>query len=158
VIGTVGSEAKAELALRHGARHVLVLGRDDVVARVRELTGGSGVPVVYDSVGRDTFTTSLDCLARRGTLVGFGNASGAPPPFDPLTLAAKGSLFLTRPSLMDYTATREELLESAGALFSVVRSGAVHVEVRQRWPLAQAAQAHEALEARATTGSSVLLP
>jgi NADPH:quinone reductase len=156
VIGTVGSEAKAELARAHGCHHPIVYTRDDFVARVRALTAGEGVPVVYDSVGRATFPASLDCLRPRGTFVGFGNASGKPGPFDMGILAQKGSLYLTRPTLFTYTRTRAELLESAGALFDVVRQGVVRVEVRQRWPLAQAAEAHRALEARATTGSTVL--
>jgi NADPH2:quinone reductase len=158
VIGTVGSDDKAALAKTHGCAHTIVYTREDFPARVRELTSGKGVPVVYDSVGAATFAGSLDCLSRRGMLVGFGNASGAPPPFDPLVLSRKGSLYLTRPTLMDYTATRDELLASAGALFEVVRNGQVKVEIRQTWPLAQAAEAHRAFEARLTVGSSVLLP
>jgi NADPH2:quinone reductase len=113
---------------------------------------------VYDSVGKDTFMGSLDCLRPRGMLVSFGNASGRPEPLDPALLAQRGSLFLTRPTLADYTATRDELLQSATALFAVIRAGAVKIEVRQRWPLAEAAQAHRALEGRQTTGASVLLP
>ena len=158
VIGTVGSDEKAALAREHGCAHTIVYTREDFVAHVRELTSGRGVPVVYDSVGRSTFAGSLDCLARRGMLVGFGNASGAPPPFDPLLLSRKGSLYLTRPTLMDYTATRDELLASARALFEVVQQGRVKVEIRQTWPLAEAAEAHRAFEARRTVGSSVLLP
>ena len=125
---------------------------------MRDVTSGRGVPVVYDSVGRATFEGSLDCLARRGTLVSFGNASGAPPPFDPLVLSRKGSLFLTRPTLLDYTATREELLQSAQALFDVVRRKAVRVEIGQSFRLAEAAEAHRALESRRTTGSTILVP
>lgn len=158
VIGTVGSDAKAALARAHGCDHPIVYTRDNVVEKVRALTSGRGVPVVYDGVGRSTFEMSLDCLARRGMLVGFGNASGAAAPLDPLVLSLKGSLYLTRPTLKDYTVTREELLASAGALFDVVRKGAVKIEVRRTWPLAEAAAAHRALEARETTGSSVLLP
>jgi NADPH2:quinone reductase len=158
VIGTVGSEEKAELARRCGCEYPIVYTREDFVERVREITGSRGVPVVYDSVGRATFDGSLDCLARRGTLVAFGNASGKPDDFDALTLARKGSLFLTRPTLMDYTATREELLQSAGALFEVVESGAVEVRVERTWPLEDAAESHRALEGRETTGSTVLLP
>jgi NADPH2:quinone reductase len=158
VIGTVGSDAKAELARAHGCDHPVVYTRENVVERVRAITGGRGVPVVYDSVGRSTFDISIDCLARRGMLVGFGNASGAAAPLDPLVLSRKGSLYLTRPTLMDYTATREDLLASAGALFEVVAKGAVRIEVRQTWPLADAAEAHRALESRRTTGSSILLP
>ncbi|MBI4706042.1 MAG: quinone oxidoreductase [Deltaproteobacteria bacterium] len=158
VIGTVGSDEKAALARAHGCRYPLVHGRESFIARVRELTAGKGVPVVYDSVGKDTFEGSLQCLARRGMLVSFGNASGPPAPLDPLVLSRLGSLFLTRPTLFDYTASREELLSSAAALFDVVRSGAVKIEVRQRWPLHRAAEAHRAIEARQTTGSSVLVP
>lgn len=158
VIGTVGSEAKAELARAHGCDHVLVLGRDDVVARVRELTGGVGVPVVYDSIGRDTFALSLDCVRRMGLMVSYGNASGPVEPFAPALLAAKGSLFLTRPSLGDYALERGDLLEMAGELFQMVASGQVKIEVRQRYALRDAAQAHADLAARRTTGSSVLLP
>ena len=158
VIGTVGSDAKADLARAHGCDHTIVYTREDFVARVRELTGGIGVPVVYDSVGRSTFQGSLACLRPRGLLVSFGNASGRPEPLDPALLAQRGSLFLTRPTLADYTATRDELLASADALFAVIRAGAVKIEVRQRWPLAAAADAHRALEGRQTTGASVLLP
>jgi NADPH2:quinone reductase len=158
VIGTVGSDAKAALARAHGCDHPIVYTRENVVERVRALTGGRGVPVVYDGVGRSTFEMSLDCLARRGMLVGFGNASGAAAPVDPLLLSRKGSLYLTRPTLMDYTITREELLDSASALFDVVKKGAVTIEVGRTWPLAEAAAAHRALESRETTGSSLLLP
>lgn len=157
VIGTVGSDEKARLAKAHGVAHPIVYTREDFVARVRELTGGEGVPVVFDSVGRDTFAGSLDCLARRGTMVTFGNASGPPEPVDPLVLTRKGSLFLTRPSLKDYVATREELLESARALFEVVGSGAVRIEITRR-PLKDAAEVHRDLEGRRTTGSTVLVP
>jgi NADPH2:quinone reductase len=156
VIGTVGSEEKAELARAHGCHHPIVYTREDFVARVRELTAGRGVPVVYDSVGRATFEGSLDCLAPRGLLVSFGNASGKPDPVDPGVLGAKGSLYLTRASLFTYVGTRAELLASAQALFEVVRSGAVKVRVGQRWPLAQVVDAHRALESRATTGSTLL--
>ena len=158
VIGTVGSDEKAELARQHGCHHPVVYTRDSFVERVRELTDGKGVPVVYDSVGKATFEGSIDCLARRGMLVGFGNASGAPGLFDPLLLARKGSLFLTRPALFDYVSTRDELLESAAALFEVVRSEAVVVEPKQRFPLRQAADAHRAIESRATHGSTLLIP
>ncbi|MCX4245023.1 quinone oxidoreductase family protein [Paraliomyxa miuraensis] len=158
VIGTVGSDDKAELARAHGCTHPIVYTRDAFEARVLELTGGQGVPVAYDSVGRATFDGSLRCLRRRGMLVGFGNASGKPDPFDIGRLAQHGSLFLTRPMLFDYVATREELLASAGALFSVLESGAVKVEVRQRWPLVEAEAAHRALEDRRTQGSTVLIP
>jgi len=158
VIGTVGSEEKAELARTHGCQHPVVYTREDFVQRVREITSGQGVPVVYDSVGRSTFAGSLDCLSRRGFLVGFGNASGKPDPFDMGVLAQKGSLYLTRPTVFDYTASREDLLGSAAALFEVLASGAVKVEVRQSYPLAEAARAHRELEGRQTTGASVLLP
>ncbi len=158
VIGTVGSEAKAELARAHGCDHPIVYTRENVTERVRELTGGEGVPVVYDAVGKDTWEGSLNCLRRRGMMVSFGNASGPVEPFSPLLLSQKGSLYLTRPTLMTYTATREELLTGATELFEVVQSGAVKIEVNQSWPLAEAAQAHRDLEARKTTGSSVLLP
>jgi NADPH:quinone reductase len=157
VIGTVGSDEKAELARKHGVAHPIVYTREDFVARVREITSGRGVSVVYDAVGKSTFTRSLDCLRPRGMLVNFGNASGKPDLLDPAVLAAKGSLYLTRPTLMAYTATREELLGSANALFQVIEAGVVKVEVRHRWPLAQAADAHRALEGRDTTGSIVLL-
>jgi NADPH2:quinone reductase len=158
VIGTVGSDAKAELARAHGCDHPIVYTREDFQARVKEITGGKMLPVVYDSVGRETFMKSLDCLAPLGMMVVFGNASGAVPPFDVGILAAKGSLFLTRPTLATYTAKREDLVASAEALFDVVRKGAVKIEVNQRFPLKDAAAAHRALEARQTTGSTVLLP
>jgi NADPH:quinone reductase len=158
VIGTVGSDEKAELAREHGCAHPIVYTREDFVQRVRELTDGRGVPVVFDSVGRATFMGSLDCLRKRGMIVGFGNASGKPEPFDITLLAAKGSLFATRPVLMDYTETRADLEASAGALFEVLRSKAVRVDVRQRFALTDAAQAHRVLESRRTVGSSVLLP
>ena len=158
VIGTVGSDEKAELARAHGCHHVIVYSRENFVERVREITHGQGVAVVYDSVGKDTFMGSLDCLQPLGMMVSFGNASGPVPPFEPGILAAKGSLFFTRPTLMTYTAKREDLVASAGELFYVVGSGAVNIEVRQTYPLADAAQAHRDLEARKTTGSTVLLP
>ena len=158
VIGTVGSEAKAVLARAHGCDHVIIYTAQDFAPRVREITGGAGVPVVYDGVGAATWQGSLDCLARRGMMVSFGNASGPVAPFAPGTLAGKGSLYLTRPSLVDYTATREELVRGADDLFEVVGSGAVKIEVGRTYPLAEAAQAHRDLEARKTTGSTVLLP
>jgi NADPH2:quinone reductase len=158
VIGTVGSDEKAELARAHGCHHPVVYTREDFTKRVRELTDGEGVPVVYDSVGRATFDGSLECLRPRGLMVSFGNASGKPDPFDTLALSQKGSLYLTRPSLFAYVATREELLASARALFEVVLSGKVTIEVRQRFPLEQAAEAHRALEARRTAGASILVP
>ena len=158
VIGTVGSEEKAALARAHGCDHTINYRSDNFGERVRELTDGAGVPVVYDSVGKDTFEGSLDCLAPMGMMVSFGNASGPVPAFEPGILSAKGSLFLTRPSLIHYTAKREDLVASAEDLFEVVRSGAVKIEVNQTYPLAEAAQAHRDLEARKTTGSTILLP
>ena len=158
VIGTVGNDEKAELARAHGCDHPVVYTRESFVDRVKELTGGRGVPVVYDSVGRDTFLDSLECLQPRGTMVSFGQSSGSVAPIDPGLLSAKGSLFLTRPTLMNYVASRAELESSAAALFEVVASGQVKVEVRQTFALADAAQAHHALEGRRTTGSTVLVP
>lgn len=158
VIGTVSSEEKAERAHARGCDYPIIYTRESVSQRVHEITGGVGVEVVYDSVGRATFWESLDCLRPRGLFVGFGNASGKPDPIDMGVLAQKGSLYLTRPTLFTYTHSRAELLESATALFNVVAQGAVQVEVNQRWPLADAAAAHRALESRQTTGSSVLLP
>lgn len=159
VIGTVGSDAKAALAAAHGCHHAIVYGREDFTARVRELTaGGRGVDVVYDGVGQATFLPSLDCLRPRGMMVAYGNASGPVAPVDPLLLTQKGSLFLTRPSLMHYCAARHELEESAAELFDVVARGVVRVEVNQTWPLAEAALAHRALESRQTTGPTVLIP
>ncbi|MFN7976190.1 MAG: quinone oxidoreductase [Acidobacteriota bacterium] len=157
VIGTVSTPEKAALAKQHGCEHTIQRG-EDIASRVRELTGGNGVPVVYDSVGRETMAASLDSLARRGMLVSFGNASGKPEPLDPLVLSHKGSLYLTRPTLKDYTATRDELEASAGALFAAVATGAVKIHVAQTFPLRQAADAHRALESRSTVGSTVLLP
>jgi NADPH2:quinone reductase len=158
VIGTVGSDEKAALARAHGCDHAIVYTREDFVARVRELTGGEGVPVVYDSVGKTTFAGSIDCLRPLGMMVTFGNASGPVPPVDPLLLSRKGSLFLTRPSVFTYLARRADLERSAAELLEVVGSGKVKVEVGRALPLAQAAEAHRALEARATTGSLVLEP
>lgn len=158
VIGTVGSDEKAELAKAHGCDHPIIYTREDVAQRVREITDGEGVPVVYDSVGRSTLEASLGSLRKRGMLVGFGNASGKPEPFDVMQLARRGSLYLTRPTLMDYTATRQELVASAKALFEVVQGGAVKIEIGQRFPLKEAAEAHRAAESRRTTGSTVLLP
>jgi NADPH2:quinone reductase len=157
VIGTVGTAEKAALAAAHGCDYPIVTGQEDFVARVREITGG-GVPVVYDSVGTDTFEGSLDCLAPRGMLVSFGQSSGKVPPLDTGVLAAKGSLYLTRPSLMAYTASREDLVASAAALFEVVLAGKVRIEINQTYALADAAEAHRDLEARKTTGSTLLLP
>ena len=157
-IGTVGSDAKADLARAHGCAHTVVYTREDFVAAVREHTAGAGVPVVFDSVGKSTFMRSLDCLRPRGMYVGFGNASGKPDPFDMGVLAAKGSLFLTRPVLMDYTRSRADLLASAAALFEVIRAGAVKPRIHHRFALADVARAHRELEARATTGSTILVP
>jgi NADPH2:quinone reductase len=158
VIGTVGSPAKADLAAAHGCHHPILYTKDDFAARVREITNGAGVAVVYDSVGKDTFDGSLDCLQPLGMMVSFGQSSGKVPPFDAGILAAKGSLFLTRPTLMTYTAQRADLVAAAEELFSVVASKAVTVEVSRTYPLAEAAQAHRDLESRQTTGSLVLLP
>jgi NADPH:quinone reductase len=158
VIGTVGSDDKIELARTNGCSHVIQYRRENVVERVREITAGRGVPVVYDGVGKDTFFTSLDCLAPRGLLVSYGNASGAVPPFALLELSNRGSLYVTRPTLMHYTATREALEAAAAELLEVVGRGAVRVHVAQRYPLAEAAQAHADLQARRTTGSIVLTP
>jgi NADPH2:quinone reductase len=158
VIGTVGSDEKAELARAHGCHHPIVYTREDFAARVRELTGGEGVAVVYDSVGQATFDDSLDCLAPLGLMVSYGNASGMVPPVPLAVLAMKGSLFVTRPTLMAYTARRADLLATAAELFDVVRSGVVRIEVRQTYPLTEVAHAHRDLEARRTTGSTVLIP
>ena len=158
VIGTVGSREKAALAKAHGCDHAILYREEDWVARVRELTGGEGVAVVYDSVGQETFLKSLDCLRPLGMLVSFGQASGPVDAFNPGLLAAKGSLFLTRPTLMTYTAKREDLLASAAELFEVVLAGAVKIEVQQTYALKDAALAHRDLEARKTTGSTVLIP
>ena len=158
VIGTVGSEAKAALARAHGCDHVIVYTREDFTKRVREITGGEGVPVVYDSVGKDTFEGSLDCLRPLGLMVTYGNASGSVPPFDVGVLSRKGSLFLTRPTIFTYIARREDLLSGAAELFEMVLSGKVKIEIGGTWPLAQAAEAHRALQGRSTTGSLLLLP
>jgi len=158
VIGTVGSAQKAELARAHGCEHVIDYSRENFVERVKEITGGRGVPVVYDSVGKDTWPASLDCLQPLGMMVSFGNASGPIPPLNTGELASRGSLFFTRPTLMSYTATRADLLASANDLFDAVLTGKVRIEIRQRYPLAEAAQAHRDLEARRTTGSTVLIP
>jgi NADPH2:quinone reductase len=158
VIGTVGSQDKAALARAHGCDHTILYKEEDFVARVRELTDGEGVAVVYDSVGRDTFMKSLDCLRPLGMLAYYGQSSGPAPTLDPALLGKKGSLFLTRPSLMTYTAKRADLLASATDLFTAVTSGKVRIEINQTYPLSEAAQAHRDLEARKTTGSTVLLP
>jgi NADPH:quinone reductase len=158
VIGIVGSEAKAELARRHGCRHVLISGRDELVTRVKALTRGAGVAVVYDAVGKDTFMESLDCLKRLGMMVTFGNASGPPPAISPFELTKRGSLFLTRPTLFNYIGTREELTAAARELFAAVRTKKVRVVIGQKYPLSRAADAHRDLEGRRTTGSTVLVP
>ncbi|MEJ2653878.1 MAG: quinone oxidoreductase, partial [Acidihalobacter sp.] len=158
VIGTVGSEQKAELAAANGCDHPIIYTKENFVDRVKEITGGKGVPVVYDSVGKDTWEGSLDCLQPRGLMVSFGNASGPVPPVNLVQLSQKGSLYVTRPTLAHYTATREDLLACAGELVEQVLSGAVKIEVNHTYPLADAAQAHRDLEARKTTGSTVLLP
>ena len=156
VIGTVGSDEKADLVRAHGCDHPIVYTRQDFVAEVERITGGAKVPVVYDGVGRDTFMKSLDCLARRGVMVSFGNASGPVDAFPTLLLAQKGSLFLTRPTLYDYTLDPNDLQQSARELFDVVTSGKVKIEVGQRFALGEAAEAHRALEGRKTSGSTVL--
>jgi NADPH2:quinone reductase len=158
VIGTVGSAAKAELAKVHGCDHVINYSTENFVARVREITGGEGVPVVYDGVGKDTFMGSLDSLRPLGMLVTYGNASGPVPPLDLLLLSQKGSLFVTRPTIMSYTAKRTDLEALGAELFDVVASGKVKIEVHQRYALKDAAQAHCDLEARKTTGSTILIP
>ena len=158
LIGTAGGAAKCALALEHGAAHAIDYGTEDFVARVKDITGGKGVKVVYDSVGKDTFERSLDCLRPFGLMVSFGNASGPVPPFAPGVLASKGSLYLTRQTLFTHIATREATQTMADDLFAVVQSGQVTIRIAQRYALADAAQAHRDLEARRTTGSSVLLP
>ena len=157
VIGTVGSEEKVALAKKAGCKHVIVTTKTNFVESVKTITKGAGVPVVYDGVGKATFMDSLDCLSRRGLMVSFGNASGPVPPFDAGILAKKGSLFLTRPTLNDYTFTREELAQAARELFAVVKRKAVKITINQAYPLREAAQAHRDLEARKTTGSTVFL-
>jgi len=156
VIGTVGSEEKAKLASEHGCDHVILYKRQDFLAEVKRITDGEKLPVVYDSVGRDTFNKSLDCLKLRGLMVSFGNSSGPPPPMPPIVLGQKGSLYLTRPTLFHYIATRQQLEQSAKELFEIVGSGKVKVEVKQRFALKDAAEAHRALEGRKTTGSTIL--
>ena len=158
VIATVGSEAKAAKARELGADHVVLYREQDVATEVRRITGGKGVPVAYDSVGKDTFEGTLASLARRGLFVSFGNASGPVPPFAPGRLAQGGSLYLTRPTLFDYVVTTEELDASAAAVFDIVASGKVKIEIGQTFPLADARKAHEALESRSTVGASLLIP
>ena len=158
VIGTVGSDEKVELARQNGSAHVLNARTGDWVKQVREITNGEGVPVVYDSIGKETWAGSLDCLAVRGMMVSFGNASGAVPAFEPGILSAKGSLYLTRPTLFHYTRNAQELQETADDLFAVIASGAVKIQIHQRFKLSEAAKAHEALHSRATTGATILIP
>ncbi len=156
VIGTVSSAAKAELARAHGCRHPIVIGEQDFVAEVERLTGGAKLPVVYDSVGKDTFLRSLDCLRPRGLMVSFGQSSGPVEPIAPVLLSQKGALYLTRPTLFTYIASRAELEDAAAELFAMVAAKKLKVEINQRFPLRDAADAHRALESRATTGSTVL--
>jgi NADPH2:quinone reductase len=158
MIGTVGSDAKAALAREHGCAHTIVYTRENFVARVKELTGGKGVPVVYDGVGKDTFPASLDCLSPRGMFVSFGNASGPVPPFNLMLLAQKGSLYATRPTLVNFAHSRETLNAMAAELFALVQAGKIRPDARQTFPLAEAAEAHRALEARKTSGATLLLP
>ncbi|HEV7803861.1 MAG TPA: quinone oxidoreductase [Burkholderiales bacterium] len=158
VIGTVGSEEKVALAKKAGCKHVIVTSKEKIPERVKAITKGKGVPVVYDGVGKDTFADSLDCLQPRGLMVSFGNASGAVPPVNIGILAQKGSLFLTRPTLVHYTSTPEDLMTAARELFAVVKKGVVKIKINQTYPLREAAQAHTDLESRKTTGSTVLLP
>ena len=158
VIGTVGSDAKAVIAKKCGCKHVIVIPREDLVARVKAITKGKGVPVVYDGIGKDTWDASLDCLAPRGMMVSFGNASGPVTQINPGILAAKGSLFLTRPTLFHYVASRPELLAAARDLFSMIKSKKVKISVNQTYPLRDAARAQADLESRKTTGSTVLIP
>jgi NADPH2:quinone reductase len=157
VIGTVGSPEKARLAQAHGCEHTILYRDEDFVAQVKELTGGKGVPVVFDGVGKDTFMKSLDCLQPRGMMVSFGNASGKVDPLEIGVLSAKGSLYVTRPTLMSYTATPEDFRTSANRVISMVQDGHLKIEVHQTFPLRDAAEAHRALEGRATTGSTVLI-
>jgi len=158
LIGTVGSKEKGELAKAHGAAHVINYNTENFVERVKDITGGAKVPVVYDSIGKDTFTGSLDCLAPRGLMVSFGNSSGPVPAFTLNELVSRGSLYITRPTLVTYTATREDLEATAKDLFDMVTSGKIEAVIGQRFALAQATDAHRALEARTTTGSTILLP
>jgi NADPH2:quinone reductase len=158
VIAVVGSEAKAAVVREYGCERVLVLGRDELAPRVRELSGGAGAHVVYDSVGRDTWNASLDCLRPRGLMVSFGNSSGPVPPFAPLELSRRGSLYLTRPTLFDYIRRRAELESSARELFELIGRGTIRIEIGRNYALQDAAQAHRDLEARKTVGSTVLLP
>jgi NADPH:quinone reductase len=158
MIGTVGSDEKAALAKAHGCTHVINYNTENFVERVKEITGGKGVPVVYDSIGKDTFIGSLDCLSPLGMMVSYGNASGPVPPFSLQELAARGSLFITRPTLFSYISSREDIDTMAAELFGMVESGKIKIEINQRYALADVAQAHRDLESRKTTGSSILIP
>jgi NADPH2:quinone reductase len=158
VIGTVGSDEKAALAKENGCDHTILYREEDFVAKVKEITNGEGVPVVYDGIGKDTAIQGLDCLSPLGMMVIFGNASGNAPPIDTGLLAAKGSLFLTRPTLMTYNAKRADLVESAQQLFNMVGSGKINISINARYALKDAAQAHKDLESRKTTGSTLLIP
>ena len=158
MIGTVGSDEKAALAKANGCAHVIVYTRENFVERVKEITGGKGVPVVYDSIGKDTFPASLDCLSPRGMFVSFGSSSGPVPPFEILLLAQKGSLYATRPTLATYAAKRADLLKMTDEMFSLVKAGKIKNDARQTYALKDAAQAHRDLEARKTSGATVLLP
>ena len=158
MIGTVGSDEKAELAKAHGCTHTINYNKEDFLARVKEITGGKGVPVVYDSIGADTFIKSLDCLSPLGMMVSYGSASGPVPPFSLQELASRGSLFITRPTLFAYTASRSDLVATANELFDMVVSGKVKIDINQRYALKDVQQAHIDLESRKTTGSTILLP
>ena len=158
MIGTVGSDEKGELAKAHGCAHVINYNKENFVERVKEITGGKGVPVVYDSIGKDTFIGSLDCLSPLGMMVSFGSASGPVPPFGLNELASRGSLFITRPTLFTYAGKRETLETMAANLFGMVESGKIKIDINQRYPLKDAAQAHRDLESRKTTGSTILIP
>lgn len=158
MIGTVGSDEKGELAKANGCAHVINYNKEDFAARVKELTGGKGVPVVYDSIGASTFTGSLNCLSPFGMMVSFGSASGPVPPVDLGELASRGSLYITRPTLFSYIARREDLDSMAASLFRMVSSGKVKIDINQRYPLREAAKAHADLESRKTTGSTILIP
>lgn len=158
MIGTVGSDEKAELAKANGCVHTINYNKENFVERVKEITGGQGVPVVYDSIGKDTFTGSLDCLSPLGMMVSYGSASGPVPPFSLNELASRGSLFITRPSIFSYTAKRDDLEMMAGELFGMVESGKIKIDVNQRYALKDVAQAHRDLESRKTTGSTILIP
>jgi NADPH2:quinone reductase len=158
MIGTVGSDEKAALAKANGCTHTIVYTRENFVERVKELTGGKGVPVVYDGIGKDTFPASLDCVSPRGLFASYGNASGPVPPFDILLLSQKGSLYVTRPTLVTFASKREDINAMAGELFDLVRSGKIVSEPRQTFPLKDAAEAHKALQSRGTTGATILVP